>query len=35
MTENSAHVAETADAAQRQQVQTARLTQAMEVFRLV
>ncbi|KAF7963577.1 hypothetical protein AWV80_08275 [Cupriavidus sp. UYMU48A] len=35
MGENSAHVAETADAAQHQQAQTTRLTQALEVFRLV
>jgi methyl-accepting chemotaxis protein len=35
MTENTTHVAQTADAAQRQQVQTAELTEAVEVFRLV
>ncbi|QYY29156.1 chemotaxis protein [Cupriavidus pinatubonensis] len=35
MTENSAHVTETAVAAQRQQAQTTQLTGALEVFRLV
>jgi methyl-accepting chemotaxis protein len=35
MTENSQHVAETADAAQRQQAESTRLTQAVDVFRLV